>query len=81
MNFKRAVLLFAIVSLALSSLLYLVTPNTIKSSWSAKLAEVGTVAVVIFVFLLILYIIAKTVFKSAMAVRKKSLPKKEGPKV
>jgi hypothetical protein len=81
MKFTRAVLLFAIVSIALSGLIYFINPGTIINSWTDKLMEVGTVALIIFIFLLILYIILKMALKSAMAVRKKNLPKQGGPKV
>jgi len=81
MKFIRAVLLIAIVSLVMSALIYIVTPDTIQNSWIDKIGEIVTVTLIIFIFLMLVYIIAATVIKRAMSGRKKSLPNQEGPKI
>jgi uncharacterized membrane protein len=81
MKFLRIVLLLAVLSLAISWLFYYITADTIVASWQSKLGEIGTIGIVIFVFLLIIYIIAKSAVKSALALRKKRPPQNGGPKV
>ncbi len=81
MKSLRTVLLFAVLSFAISGLFYYVTEGTVVATWQDKLMEIATVAVIIFVVLLIIYIIAKSAVKSAMALRKKKPPQNGGPKV
>lgn len=81
MKLIRIILLFAVVSFAIAGLFYYLTAGTVVANWQAKLGEIATTAVIIFVFLLVIYIIAKTTVKSAMALRKKRPPQNGGPKV
>jgi hypothetical protein len=82
MKLLKIALRLAFLSLAISALLFYITAGVVRSSWIGILGEIFTTALVLFIFLLIAYIIAKTVVKTAGAVRKKSLPnKEEGPKL
>ena len=79
MKFTRIAML-AVASLAISGLLFYVTAGVIRSSWGDIIGEVVTTAIIIFVVLLIIYAIARSAAKRAIAVRKKGLPDQEGPK-
>ena len=82
MKLLKIALRLAFFSLAISGLLYYVTAGVVRSSWVDILGEIFTTALIIFIFLLIAYVIAKSVVKTAVAMRKKSLPKnKEGQKL
>lgn len=82
MKLIRLVLLFAVVSFAISGMMFFLGDGVIQATWGAKFGEIGVMAIIIFVFLIILYSIAKAVAKGAMAARKKSLPKnQEGRKL
>ena len=79
MKFTR-ILMLAVLSLAISGLMFYVTAGVIRSSWTDIIGEIITTAIIIFVLLLIVYIIARSAAKKAIAARKKSLPNQEGPK-
>ena len=79
MKFTRIVLL-AIASLAISGLMFYLTAGVIRSSWGDIIGEILTTAIIIFVVLLIIYAFARSAAKRAIALRKKGLPDKEGPK-
>jgi len=74
------ILMLAVVSLAISGLMFYVTAGVIRSSWTDIIGEIITTAIIIFIVLLIIYVIARTAAKKAIAARKKSLPNQEGPK-
>lgn len=79
MKLIRLVLIFAVVSFAISGIMFYLGDGVIQASWGAKFGEMGVMAIIIFIFLIIIYSIAKSAAKSAVALRKKSLPKnKEG---
>lgn len=79
MKLLKIALQLAFLSLAISALLYYITAGVVRSSWVDILGEIFTTALILFIIMLIIYIIAKSVVKTAMAMRKKSLPKnKEG---
>jgi len=83
MKLLRVVLIFAVLSFALAGLFYYLTDNVIVSSWSAKMAEIGTIAIIIFIIMMILYVIARATVKGATkgasALRKKKPSDPEGP--
>ena len=75
------ILMLAVLSLAISGLMFYVTAGVIRSSWTDIIGEIFTTAIIIFVLLLIVYIIARSAAKKAIAARKKGLPNQEGPKL
>jgi|GEM_PF-2277071 len=83
MKLVRLVLIFAVVSFALSGLMFYLGDGVIQASWGAKFGEMGVMAIIIFIFLIIIYSIAKAMVRGTMAARKKrnkkSLPNQEGP--
>jgi cytochrome b subunit of formate dehydrogenase len=82
MKLLKIALQLAFLSLAISGLLFYVTAGVIRSSLIDILGEIFTTALILFIFLLVAYVIAKTVVKTAIAARKKSLPNnKEGRKL
>ncbi len=81
MKILRTLLLFAILAFALSALFFFMTDGTITATWQSKLGEIATIAVIIFIVLLIIYAISRTVIKSATAITKKRPPKPGAPQV
>jgi len=79
MKFTR-ILQLAVLSLAISGLLFYVTAGVIRSSWGDIIGEIFTTAIILFVVLLIIYVVARSAAKKAIAARKKGLPDKEDPK-
>jgi amino acid transporter len=78
----RSVLLIAVLSFTIAGLFFYVTDGTITATWQSKLGEIATIALVIFLVLMIIYIIAKSAVKNTLAMRnKKRPPQNEGPKV
>lgn len=65
----KKVLLFAVIALALSTAFYYFN-NMIKASWADALYEIGAVAVILFIFLLIAFILVKVLNKTAVAIKK-----------
>ncbi len=79
MKLIRLVIIFAVVSFAISGIMFFLGDGVIQATWGAKFGEMGVMAIIIFIILIILYSIAKAVVKGAAAARKKSLPNnKEG---
>jgi uncharacterized membrane protein YidH (DUF202 family) len=81
MKFLRTALMFAVLAFAIAALFFYLTDGTITATWQSKLGEVATVAAVIFVVLMIIYIIARAAVKSATAITKKRPPKTGGTQV
>ena len=79
MKFTR-ILMLAMLSLAISGLMFYVTAGVIRSSWTDIIGEILTTGIIIFILLLIVYVIARSAAKKAIEARKKSLPNQEGPK-
>lgn len=81
MKTLRSVLLIAVLSFIIAGLFFYLTDGTITATWQSKLGEIATIAAIIFVVMLVLYIIAKSAVKSTMALRKKRPPQNGGPQV
>jgi amino acid transporter len=81
MKTLRSVLLIALLAFVIAGLFFYLTDGTIAATWQSKLGEIATIALVIFVVLMIIYIIAKSAVKSTMALRKKRPPQNGGPQV
>lgn len=75
MKFARLVLILAIFSLGIAAIFYSTNDLVIKSTWYGKLTEITVMAVPIFLVLLFVYILVRTMAKTAGRLRKKSLPK------
>lgn len=71
----KKILLFAVIALA-ASLFVFYNNNVIKNSWQGTVYEVGVVAVLVFLFLIIGYSVAKLLIKTAIAVKNKPSKKK-----
>lgn len=78
MKLVKRMIFIAIVSLFLAGMFYYLTDGVVKSTWAAMIAEIGTITLVIFIFAMIAYVIAKSVVKGTMAVRKKKPSDREG---
>ena len=75
MKLARLVLILAIFSLGIAAIFYSTNDLVIKSTWYGKLTEITVIAVPIFLVLLLIYFVGKTMAKTAGRLRKKSLPK------
>lgn len=80
MKVARMVLILAIFSMGIAGIFHSTSGVTIKATWYDKLAEIVIIAIPVFIVLLVAYIIGKTIFKTAVGIKKKGLPKEEGPK-
>jgi hypothetical protein len=52
--------------------------NVIKSTFSTKVGEIIVVTIPVFVIVVLLYVVARVVKRSASKISKKNLPDKEG---
>ncbi len=67
----KKIISLAFISLVIAAAL-LFFNNVVKTTWADKLYEVGTVALLIFIFLLIGFVVAKALGKTAMAIKNKT---------
>ncbi|MXN92901.1 hypothetical protein GR160_16870 [Flavobacterium sp. Sd200] len=81
MKLIRLVLMFAVVSFAISGIMFYLGDGVIQATWGAKFGEIGVMAIFIFIFLIIIYSIAKAVAKGAAAARRKSFPQNNQDKL
>lgn len=70
----KKVLLFAVIALA-ASIFVFYNNNVIKNSWQGTLYEIGVVAVLVFIFLIIGFVVAKMLIKTSIAIKNKTFRK------
>lgn len=71
----KKVLLFAVIALA-ASIFVFYNNNVIKASWQGTLYEIGVVAVLVFIFLIIGFVVAKMLIKTSIAIKNKTFQKR-----
>lgn len=57
---------------------FFVLDNVVKSSFSTKIGEIVVVTIPVFVIVVLLYVVARIILKSAKGISKKNLPNQEG---
>lgn len=67
----KKVLLFAVIALA-ASIFVFYNNNIVKASWQGTLYEIGVVAVLLFIFLIIGFVVAKMLIKTSIAIKNKT---------
>lgn len=70
----KKVLLFAVIALA-ASIFAFYNNNIVKASWQCTLYEIGVVAVLVFIFLIIGFVVAKMLIKTSIAIKNKTFRK------
>jgi uncharacterized membrane protein len=78
MKSLRLVLILAIFSMGIAAIFYSTNELVIKSTWYGKLTEITIMAVPIFLVLLFIYFIGKTIGKTAGRLSKKKPSGGEG---
>ena len=71
----KKVLLFAVIALAASIFVFYYN-NVIKASWQGTLYEIGVVAVLVFIFLIIGFVVAKMLIKTSISIKNKTFQKR-----
>jgi len=67
----KKIISLAFISLVIAAAL-LFFNSVVKTTWADKLCEVGTVALLIFIFLLIVFIMARVISKAVIGIKNKT---------
>jgi hypothetical protein len=78
MKSLKTIFILLLLSSAISAVIYYLTAGTITATLTDIIGEIAVVAVPVFIFLLFVYLIARSIGKKVKG-NKKSLPNQEGP--